>query len=112
MISGILDITGKISLSYVGHSMGTTAYLIFASSRPEKIQFFGLLASQKDSEKLARICHHAKTSKISVYIMLHYAQNITNKVFQAFDQEDSRENMKRYGSELPSPRLPARQRRT
>ena len=37
MISGILDITGKSSLSFVGHSMGTTAYLILASSRPEKV---------------------------------------------------------------------------
>ena len=50
---------------------------------------------------LGKICHHARTSKTSFYTILHYAQNITNRCFQAYDWSEVRENIHRYGSASP-----------
>ena len=36
-ISSVLAVSGRSSLSFIGHSMGTTAYLILASSLPERV---------------------------------------------------------------------------
>ena len=38
MIGTVIEISGKTSLSFVGHSMGTTAFLILASSRPREVE--------------------------------------------------------------------------
>ena len=168
MISEIVKVSGKKKLSFIGHSMGTTCFLILASYRPRlvahvdlailmapvvephnmsnfiwyiaplhnlaktviemtnfpleilpaslliekltwdhigqfclKLQLRGSSPDSRDREMLNRICHHAKTSKTSFYTILHYAQNITNKSFHAYDWYDSSENIKRYGSQQP-----------
>jgi len=168
MLSSVISLSGKSSLSFIGHSMGTTCFLILASTKPNlvknvnlailmapvvephnmsnlvgylsplhklykwimesvgileilpaslliekltwdhighlclKLQLRGSpVLSKEDSKMLNRICHHARTSKTSFYTVLHYAQNITNKYFHAYDWYDSAENMRRYGSEDP-----------
>ena len=37
MINSVIEVSGKSSLYFVGHSMGTTAYLILASTRPREV---------------------------------------------------------------------------
>eukprot|EP00092_Neocalanus_flemingeri_P040999 GFUD01044642.1.p1 GENE.GFUD01044642.1~~GFUD01044642.1.p1 ORF type:complete len:482 (+),score=83.26 GFUD01044642.1:272-1717(+) len=167
MISNVISISGKPSLSYIGHSMGTTCFLILASTKPwlvEKVNLAILMApvvelhnsanlvlylaplhklyrwivetvgileilpaslliekltwdaighqclklklrgpnlSKEDDTMLKRICHHARTSRTSIYTILHYAQNITNQYFHAYDWYDKVENFKRYGCEEP-----------
>lgn len=168
MISSILRISGKPKLTFIGHSMGTTCFLILASSNPHivapvdlavlmapvvephnmsnliwylspmhkfykwvmesvgileilpasiliekitwdhighlclKLQLRGSpMLSKKDSRMMKRICHHARSSKTSFYTVLHYAQNITNKYFHAYNWYDAEENMRRYGCEEP-----------
>jgi len=168
MIDTVLSVSARTNLSFIGHSMGTTAFLILASTRPDRVRpvsravflapvvephnmrnlvgrlsylhrfyrwavetiqvleilpssmliekltwdhlvhhglrfsLFGRTrADKKDNMMLARICHHAKSSKTSIYTILHYAQNIASKVFNAYNWEDKTENVKRYGSENP-----------
>ena len=167
MISNVISITGKPSVSFIGHSMGTTSFLILASTKPElvskvdlailmapvvephnmknmiwylsfiantiknileyvgileilpaslliekltwdhighmclKLQLRGPIMSTDDKKMLDRICHHARSSKTSFYTVLHYAQNIINKCFHAFDWHDPAENFRRYGSAEP-----------
>lgn len=168
MLSSVINISKKSSLSFIGHSMGTTSFLILASTKPQlvkkvnlailmapvvephnmsnlvwylsplekvvkwvmesvgileilpaslliekltwdhighlclKLQLRGSpILSKEDSKMLNRICHHARTSKTSFYTVLHYAQNITNKYFHAYDWYDAAENLRRYGCEEP-----------
>ena len=167
MISNVISISGKTSLSFIAHSMGTTCFLILASTQPSlvknidlailmapvvephnmsnliwylsplhklykwimesvgvleilpaslliekltwdhvghlllKLQLRGPILSKGDKKMLNRICHHAKTSKTSFYTVLHYAQNMTNQYFHAYDWYDTAENLRRYGSEEP-----------
>ena len=61
----------------------------------------GPLKGSKDSSLASQIVKHARASKTSIYTVLHYAQNIANKVFTAYDWGDSNENRKRYG--VPHP---------
>ena len=159
MISTVLTVSGSPRLSFVGHSMATTTFLILASSRPEltsrvdlavlmapvvephnmsnyisftaplhdlgkwvmerinmleilpasilleklawdfighhvlniKLRGAVLAQSRDDLTMLTRICHHARTSKSSWYTILHYAQNITNQTFHAYDWFNSKE---------------------
>jgi len=169
MIATVIEVSGKSSLSFVGHSMGTTAYLILASTRPREVEavsravllapvvephnmrnivsklsglhrFYrwacellglleilpstmmmdrltwdhllhvilrlGPLSGRRDSKLASQIVEHARSSKTSIYAVLHYAQNIANKVFTAYDWEDAKENTKRYGvAEPPSYQL-------
>jgi len=169
MFTEVLKITNQKRLKFIGHSMGTTSFLILASTRPELVNStvnlailmapvvephnmtnnllwylapfhkcyrwilervhcleilpFPLLIEKfgwdtlgkwmmkknlscsptrtEDSRMLTSICHHARTSKTSIYTILHYAQNISNKYFHAYDWNDASENMKRYGSTDP-----------
>lgn len=50
---------------------------------------------------MSQIVEHGRTSKTSIYAVLHYAQNIANKLFTAYDWEDAKENTKRYGVAEP-----------
>ena len=61
----------------------------------------GPLKGSRDSSLASQIVKHARASKTSIYTVLHYAQNIANKVFTAYDWGDSKENRKRYG--VPHP---------
>ena len=38
MITGVLNITKQRSLSFIGHSMGTTSFLILSSTKPELVK--------------------------------------------------------------------------
>lgn len=169
IISRILTVTGKSKLSFIGHSMSTTCFLILASSSEyqkvtEQVDLAILMApvvephnmrnlisklsplhrlyrwlmetlgileilpstfliekltwdhilqpclkhnlrgpdpTKEDRQLLNRICQHGRTSKTSFYTVLHYAQNISNRTFQAFDWYDDRENRQRYGTDKP-----------
>ena len=61
----------------------------------------GPLKGSRDSSLASQIVKHARASKTSIYTVLHYAQNIANKVFTAYDWGDSKENRKRYGAPHP-----------
>ena len=61
----------------------------------------GPLSGNRDGKLVSQIIEHARSSKTSIYAVLHYAQNIANKVFTAYDWEDAKENTKRYGVAEP-----------
>ena len=164
MLATVVAATGRTSVSFVGHSMATTAFLILASSRPEVAavvgravllapvvephtmtnriaqlaplhrfyrwasELVGLLqilpsslllervtwdhllqhilrrslpAGRADAATVSRICRHARTSRTSVYTVLHYAQMIAGRRLAAYDWRDLKENTRRYGSRRP-----------
>ena len=67
---------------------------------PLRLSLFAT-GGQEDTRRLDRIVHHAKSSKTSFYTVLHYAQNISDKVFGAYDWGEEGENRRRYGSGSP-----------